>query len=160
VDLRTEEAAGGVRGGRLTFASNVQATLTLTAVATTTSLPDVVIPAGAIPPDATISRVTASLLWRKQVDSSGLANAVNVAQEVQVRDDTPGTWTTAIDIVDNSLATQANGTEGGSVMVGDNDVSGEVDGEDTYNFQWLLADVDGNDLVLHDVQVLLSLDYE
>jgi len=148
-----------VRNARLTFSSNVSATVTLTATAGNVALPSVVIPAGVIPPGATISRVTAAISWRKQVDSSAAANAVNVAQTIQVRSDAPGTFRDAIDIPDNALATGGSATDGGPLLIGDNDIAVEVVGPDTYEFQWTLADVDGNNLVLHDVQTFLIVEF-
>ena len=146
--------------GRLVFASDIFATVVLTSVAGNLSLPGVTIPAGAIPSGVDISRVLAGVSWRKQVDSSGVANAINVAQVIQVRSDAPGTFRNAIDIPNNALATGANSTEGGVMIVGDNDISVEVVGADIYEFQWTLADVDGNNLTLHDFQTYLILEYD
>lgn len=146
--------------GRIVFSSDVSATVVLTSAASNVALPDVTIPAGAIPTGSSISRVLAAVAWRKQVDSSGGANAVNVAQDIQVRSDAPGTFRDAINIPNNSLATDANATEGGIMLIGDNDISVEVIGADTYNFQWTLADVDGNNLTLHDVQTHLIVEYD
>ncbi len=146
--------------GRLVFSSDIAATVVLTSTAANIALPDVVIPAGAIPTGSSISRVLAGISWRKQVDSSGGANAVNVAQDIQVRSDAPGTFRDAINIPDNSLSTDANATDGGILLVGDNDISVEVVGADTYEFQWTLADVDGNNLTLHDFQTHLIVEYD
>ena len=146
--------------GRLVFASDIFATVVLTSIAGNLSLPDVTIPSGAIPTGVSISRVLAGVSWRKQVDSSGVANAINVAQVIQVRSDAPGTFRNAIDIPNNALATGANSTEGGVMIVGDNDISVEVVGADIYEFQWTLADVDGNNLTLHDFQTYLILEYD
>ncbi|MFQ6029151.1 MAG: hypothetical protein ACE5Q6_16855 [Dehalococcoidia bacterium] len=145
------------RGGRLVFAGAVQATLVLPAVAASLTLPSVTIPS--LPAGITIDRVIAAVAWRKQLDSSGVANAVNGDQQVQVRDDTPGTFRDAITIADNSLETAANATEGGLMLLGDSDISVEVDGADTYEFQWQNAQVDGASLTLHDVQTYLIVEY-
>lgn len=159
---RTEPADSSAppASGRLVFSSAISATVVLTATAANLSLPSVTIPADAIPASATISRVLAGLSWRKQVDSSGVANAVNVAQNIQVRSDAPGTFRNAIAIPDNALATGASGTDGGVLLIGTFDISVEVVGADTYEFQWTLADVDGNNLTLHDVQTHLILEYD
>ena len=146
--------------GRRVFPSvNVVATVVLNAVATNVALPNVTIPADFIPSGTSIARVTATLFWRKQVDSSGFANAVDGAQTIQVRSDAPGTFRNAIDIADNALATVASASEGGVMLVGDNDLSVEVVGADTYEFQWTLALVDGASLTLHDVQTCLMVDF-
>ena len=146
--------------GRLVFASTPAATVVLTSTAANVALPSVTIPADASPTKAVIRRVLAGMAWRKQVDSSAVANAINVAQNIQVRSDAPGTFRNAIAIPDNSLATGANSTDGGTLLIGTFDISVEVVGPDTYEFQWTLADVDGNNLTLHDVQTFLILEYK
>ena len=40
----------------------------------------------------------------------------------------------------------ADAAEAGCMLIGDNDVSIEVAGADTYEFQWNDAEVDGNSL--------------
>lgn len=149
-------AATAVR--RYTFASDMQATVVLPAVAADLVLPSVTIGAGQIA--GGITRVTAGISWRKQVESSTLANALAGAQDIQVRSDAPGTFIDAINLADNSLATGASATEGGTMIVGDIDVKGEVDGADTYEFQWDEAVVDGASLTLHDVQTFLFVEAE
>lgn len=147
------------QSGKLVFPSAMQATVVLPAVAANVSLPSVTIPAADLPANLTITHVRAAIKWRKQVESSGSANAVNGAQQIQVRADTPGTYIDAITIADNSLSTGASATEGGDLLYGDSDVSSEVDGADTYEFQWENAAVDGASLTLHDVQTFLIIEH-
>lgn len=144
-------------GGRLVYGSAVQATVVLPAVAANQSLPSVTV--DNLPANLTINRVIAAVAWRKQVDSSGSANAVDGNQQVQVRSDAPGTFRNAITISDNSLSTDASTTEGGIMLLGDSDISVEVTGEDTYEFQWTSALVDGASLTLHDVQTYIIIEY-
>ncbi|KKN54168.1 hypothetical protein LCGC14_0595170 [marine sediment metagenome] len=146
-------------GGRVMVSSDLLASLVVNAVAANVALPDVVVPASLIPTGTAIQRVICAMSWRKSVDSSSLANAVNVAQAVQVRDDSPSAFVDAINLPDNSLAHAADGIEGGFMLVGDNDVKATVDGADTYNFQWTLADVDGASLTFYDVQTHIIIDY-
>jgi hypothetical protein len=145
--------------GRLVFVSDAQPTVVLPAVAANLTLPNVIVPAAAIPNGATIRRVTVGVSWRKQVESSGVTNAIDGDQNVQVRADTPGTWINGVNVDDNTLQTAASATEGGILLMGDNDVSTEVDEADTYNFRWALALVDGASLTLHDVQTYLIVEY-
>ena len=145
--------------GRLVFSSAVAATVVLTSTQGDLALPSVTIPANPIPAGSTIRRVLASMSWRKQVDSSAAPNAVNVAQDIQVRSDAPGTFRNAIAIADNALATEASATEGGVMLMGSSDISVEVVGADIYEFQWTDADVDGDNLTLHDVQTHLIIEY-
>lgn len=151
-------AAAG-KAGRITYSSDIQATVVVNSTQSDTSLPDVVVPANPVPSGASIQKVYAAVSWRKSVESSSGANAVNVAQNIQVRDDSPSAWLDAIDIPDNSLAHAADGIEGGFMLVGDRDVSGTVDGADTYNFQWENSDVDGDSLTFYDWQCHLIIEY-
>ncbi len=147
--------------GRLVFASDVQPTVVLTdVVSSDVALPSVTVPSDFLPAGAQIKRVIAGFAWRKQVDSSGLANAVDGAQDIQVRSDAPGTFRDAINVANNALATGASATEGGEMLLGDNDISVEVAGPDTYEFQWTSALVDASSLTLHDVQTYLLVDYD
>ncbi len=145
--------------GRLVFPGAIVATVVLTSVQADVALPSVTIPANPIPSGSTIRRVLAAMSWRKQVDSSAVANAVNVAQNIQVRSDAPGTFRNAIAVPDNALATDASASDGGVLLIGSSDISVEVVGPDTYEFQWTDADVDGNNLTLHDFQTFLIVEY-
>lgn len=147
------------RDGRKLFPGGIDDRIVLPAVAASLVLPSVTIESGDLPSGITIARVIAAVSWRKQVDSSAALNAVNGAQQIQVRDDTPGTFRNAISIPDNALETVASATEGGIVLFGAIDISVEVDGVDTYEFQWQNALVDGASLTLHDFQTYLIVEY-
>jgi len=145
------------------FWSDIVATVVIPAVAADLDFPSIVIPTDGIPTGVTLISVRAVLKWRKQVDSSGAANAINGASKgIRVKKST-GAWGTddvmAIDVPNNTLATAAGGTEGGDCWIGDNDVDSEVDAVGTYNFrseQTTRSDaivVDGASLTLHDVQM-------
>lgn len=155
--IRSAGNAG--KAGRAVYSSQIQATLVLNAVASDESLPSVTVPSSFVPKGTTIRRVTAAISWRKGVESSGSANAVNVAQNIQVRSDAPGTWRDAIPIPDNALAHAADATEPGSLILGNTDIKVEVTGADIYEFQWENSDVDGASITLHDVQTHLIIDF-
>lgn len=150
-------AAG--RAGRVTYSSEAQATVVVNSTQSDVSLPDVVVPSGFLPSGASIVSVQVALSWRKSVESSSLANAINVAQDIEVRDDSPSAFIAAINLLDNSLAHDADGIEGGFMLIGDIDVKATVDGADTYNFQWTDSDVDGDSITFHDVQTHLIIDF-
>ena len=137
------------------FWSDIDDSVTVNNVAADTALPDVTV--SGLPAGATILRVVAMLMFRAVEDSSGGANQVNGAQMIEVRDDTPGTWTDAIDIVDNAFEVAANAKEGGTVIIGDRDIKSEVDADDTYNFQWDEAAVDAASMEFFDVQTGLRI---
>lgn len=131
--------------------------IVLPAVAGNLVLPSVTI--ASIPSGIVIERVIAAFAWRKQVDSSAVLNAINGTQQIQVRIDTPGTFINAIQMSDNTLETVASATEGGMMLLGAPDISAEVVGVGTYEFQWTLALVDGASLTLHDVQTYILIDH-
>lgn len=142
------------------FWSDVQATVTITATAQDLSLPDVVV--AEIPAGANIFRSIAMFKFRAVEDTSALANNLDdgggaTAPSIQVRADTPGTFINAINIVDGMAQVPASSREVGDVWIGDNDVSGEVDGNDTYNFQIDVAEAEGSNLILRDVQTGLRI---
>ena len=147
----------GRTANSLVFASAAQATVVLPAVAASVALPSVTV--AGLPEDIAINRVVAAIAWRKQVNSSLLANAIDGAQQIQVRSDAPGTFRDAITIADNLLSTGATATEGGMLLLGDSDLAVEVAGGGTYEFQWTLAQVDDAALTLHDVQTYLIVEF-
>ena len=147
------------KASRLVFASALQASVVLPAVAADLSLPSVAIASGDIPSGATITRVLAAVAWRKQVDSSAAANAVNGAQNIQVQNSVSGTWTNAIAIATAALSTAASATEGGVMIIGAIDIKAEVTGTGTYSFQWASALVTAASLTLYDVQTYLIVEF-
>ncbi len=147
----------GLDGSREVFPSTMAATVVVSATEADVSMPDVIVVAAS---GKTIKRVRAAWSWRKQVDSSGTVNQVlGTDQAIQVRDDSPSAWVSAITIPDNSLSTGASATEGGQLMLGVGDIKATVDGSDTYNFQWVNADMDGASLTFHDVTTYLLVEY-
>ncbi|KKK64346.1 hypothetical protein LCGC14_2985120 [marine sediment metagenome] len=132
------------------------------------NLPDVVV--SGLPAGVAMVRVVAILKVRaiENTSSSG-ANAISGAQAIRVMKST-GAWgaddLAAINLADNLWTVAASTREGGDVLIGDNDVKGEVDGDATYNFRSeetnrgdaisALAD----NLELYDVQVGLRVYYE
>ena len=87
------------------------------------------------------------------------ATVATTSQVIQVRDDTPGTWRDAINFVDDQFTLADTAREGGDVLIGQVDIAVEVDGNDTYNFQWLLANADQDFINFNDVQVGLRIWY-
>ena len=154
--LTDREAALVGRGSRLVYGSPIVGIVVLPAVAANIILPSVVV---TVPSGITINRVVGAFSWRKQVDSSAALNAIDGAQQIQVRSDAPGTFRDAITMVNNALETAASATEGGLMVYGDSDISAEVVGSDTYEFQWTLALVDGASLTLHDCQTFIIIEY-
>lgn len=137
------------------FWSAKQATTTITGAASDVNVPDIVV--SQIPANATILRVIGLFLCRAMEDTSGAANAINGAINIRIKKST-GVWDTddivLIPIVDNQWAVAAATKEGGDGQVAeDNDASGEVDGNATYNVRFDGVQADGANLVLIDAQV-------
>ena len=125
--------------------------------ATDIALPDVVV--ADLPAGAVVVRAIAIFKFRVIRETSGGANALDGAQEIQVRDDSPSAWVDAINFIADQFTLAASAEESGDVCIGAIDVSGTVDGNDTYNFQWDEALADADDLTLNDIQVGLRIWY-
>ena len=131
----------------------------------TVALPTVTV--GDLPSGATIVRAIAMFKFRMIENTNVAANKLNGAtvantsQVIQVRDDTPGTWTDAINFVDDQFGLAAETREDGDVLIGSIDIagSGKVDANDGYNFQWLLGRADLDYLNFNDVQCGLRIWY-
>ena len=143
----------------LDFWSDVDDLVTLTSTGANTALPSVVV--AGIPSGAIITKAIAMMKFGAAEDTSAAENklVVDAAEHIQVRDDTPGTYRDAIALINNALLTGASAIRGGDVWIGALDISVEVDGDDTYNFQWEDADVTGNSLLIRDLQTGLRIYY-
>ena len=139
------------------FWSDPQEEVQVTAVAGDKALPGVTV--AGLPADAVVIRAVAMFKFRMVENTNAAANKLNGAQNIQVRDDTPGTWRNAINLVDDIFGVGAGTREGGDVIIGDTDISVEVDGDDTYNFQWDEARADLGNLQFNDVQTGLRVYY-
>jgi len=145
---------------QIDFWSGVDDVIDLPAVAADVDLPDVVV-AGL--PSGTLVRVVVLLKVRAlENTNAGGPNAINGAQNIRIKKST-GTWgvddVAAIDLTDNMWTMLASTREAGDVVVGDNDVKAEVDGNGTYNLRFENALVDLASLRLNDVLTGLRFYY-
>lgn len=125
---------------------------------TDVSLPSVAITD--LPVGATIVKAIAMFKFRVVENTHIGVNKLQGEQHIQVRNDTPGTWQDAISFVDNMFTIAASTREGGiSTFMGDHNIVVEVDGNDTYNFQWAASLVDQANLQFNDVQTGLRIWY-
>jgi len=135
----------------------------LGAAAATIALPDVTV--ADLPSGATVVRAIAMFKFRMIENTNAGANKLNGAtvastsQVIQVRDDTPGTWRDAINFADDMFGLAATTRESGDAQIGSIDIAVEVDGNDTYNFQWLLSRADLDNLNFNDCQTGLRVLY-
>lgn len=130
-----------------------------TTQATQAITPTVVIPSGThgIPSGATIDCVHILAKWPQIEDTSGAANAIdNTANAMQIQIDDAGNtgWFTAYEFADNSYAIDGAtySVRAGDMIEGITDIKTRVDGADTYDIQFLNAEVDGDNLIFRDFQ--------
>lgn len=139
----------------LDFWSNLDDVIDLPAAAADTDLPDVVV--AGLPSGISLVRVVPILKVRAiENTNAGGTNAIDGAQAIRVKKST-GTWgvddLAGIDLPDNLWLVAASTREAGDVLIGDNDVKAEVDGNATYNLRFENAAVDYDYLRLNDVLV-------
>lgn len=149
----------------LDFWSDNQDLITVAGAAADLTFPDVVVTG--LPAGAVLERVIAMLKVRALRDTSAANNFIDqAAKTLRVKKST-GAWgvddVVAVNFDINQWYVVASTKEAGDVMVGDNDVKGEVDGDATYNFrseQTNRADAISalaNNLELYDVQTALRV---
>ena len=158
VKTQTDKIAGKTLFS-MDFWSDLQEEVVVTGAQTTPSLPSVVI--ADLPASATIVRATAIFKFRMVENTFAGPNKLDAAAAlpIQVKETAAGSFTTAIDFVDDAFTLGDTTREGGDVIIGDNDIAGEVDANDTYDFQWLNAKADQNNILFNDVQVGLRILY-
>ena len=130
----------------------------------TVALPAVVV--ADLPAGAVIVRAIAFFKFRMIENTNAAANMLNGAtvaltsQVIQVDDSIATGYVDAINFVDDLFGLAATIREGGDVCIGSIDISARVDGNDTYDFRWLLARADLDFINFNDVQVGLRVWYE
>jgi hypothetical protein len=147
-------------GGQLSsadFWSDPLEEVRLNAAGITVSLPTVTVEG--LPGGAAILRAIAMFKFRMVENTNAAANKLNggtvadTSQVIQVRDDTPGAWGDAINFVDDQFGLASEVREGGDVCIGSIDISGIANGNDIYEFRWLLGKSDLDFISFNDVQV-------
>ena len=135
----------------------------INAAGITVSLPTVTI--DGLPGGAVILRAIAMFKFRMVENTNTAANKLNggtvanTSQVIQARDDTPGAWIDAINFVDDQVGLDGETREGGDVCIGSIDISSIVDGNDGYEFQWLLGKADLDFINFNDVQIGIRVWY-
>lgn len=162
-DVDELKASKGRQLFSMDFWSAPQEEVAIPAVAATLTLPIVTV--ADLPAGVTVVRAIAMVKFRMIENINAAANKLDGAtvaltsQVIQVQDDTPGTWRDAIKFVDDQFGLAASTREGGDVLIGDTDIAIEVDGNDGYNFQYLLAKADLLGINWNDVQCGLRIWY-
>ena len=114
-----------------------------------------------LPAGATIVRAIVMMKFRMVENTFAGVNKLDAAAALPMQlDDVANTgMLTCLDFADG-LFTLADATrEGGDVIIGDIDVAARVDGNDTYDFQWLNAKADQNNIQFNDVQMGIRIWY-
>jgi len=139
------------------FWSDVVAKVTLTTSSSNVALPNLTI--SDIPAGITITRVVGMVKMRALNNTSASVNAINEAIGAAIKvEKMGGSWTSLISIGDNTLSVSTSTKEGGLLIEGNADASGEVDGNDDYEFRFDgNCRVDGNNLELIDAAVGLKV---
>jgi predicted secreted protein len=142
----------------MTFFSEVDDLITVNAAAADETFPPVTV--ADVPAGATVVRAILGVIVGEFEDTSTAENSVVLAgtEHFQI-DKTGGTYIDAIKLLAGQWLTPASGRRGGTVLIGDIDISSEVDDNDTYEIKWEGADVTGASLLLRDVQTFIKLWY-
>jgi hypothetical protein len=143
------------------FVSDMQASVTLDDSGTAdASLPSVIIATGDMPTGHTIDAVFCHLKYGSRKDTSTADNAIDGTQYVQVKESVSGSYANAVKIIDNGMPIDVSEATvmGGDVVFGNIDVVAQVAAENkTYDFQWTDSQVDGNNIILYDVQTIIEV---
>ena len=114
-----------------------------------------------LPSGATIVRAIVMMKFRMVENTYAGVNKLDAAAALPMQVDDAGNtgWLTCLDFVDDAFTLADSVREGGDVVIGDIDVTARVDGNDTYDFQWLNAKADQNNIQFNDVQMGLRVWY-
>ena len=114
-----------------------------------------------LPATATIVRAIVMMKFRMVENTYAGVNKLDAAAPLPMQIDDSGNtgWLNCINFVDDLFTIAASSREGGDVIIGDIDVAARVDGNDTYDFQWLNAKADQNNIQFNDVQMGIRIWY-
>jgi len=114
-----------------------------------------------LPAGATIVRAIVMMKFRMVENTNVGANKLDAAAPLPMQvDDVANTgWLSCIDFVDDAFSLAASTREGGDVIIGDINVAARIDGNDTYDFQWLNAKADLANIQFNDVQMGIRIWY-
>jgi hypothetical protein len=156
-DVTTIVTATGEQLSSADFWSDPIVAVQVNAAGITVALPSITI--DGLPYGATVLRAIAMFKFRMIENTNAAANKLNGNQAIQVRDHTPGPWVDAINFVDDQFGLDGEIREAGDVCIGSIDISDVVDGNDGYEFQWLLGRADLDFINFNDVQVGIRVWY-
>jgi len=114
-----------------------------------------------LPSGATVVRAIVMFKFRMVENTNAAENSLDCTdpQSIQVDDSGNTGWVTAINFVDEQFKLAATTRESGDVLIGDNNVAARVDGNDTYDFQWLDAKAHLANIQFNDIQMGIRIWY-
>jgi len=118
-----------------------------------------------LPATATIVRAIAMFKFRMVENTHEGVNALDGAtdpdttQVIQVKETTAGAYIDAINFVDTQFTLASLTREGGDVLIGSINIVGQVDGNDSYTFQWKMRKAAQDAINFNDCQVGLRILY-
>lgn len=163
IKTQTDKIAGKMLFS-LDFWSDPQEEVQVAAAAGTLAITPTVTVAD-LPAGATIVRAIAMFKFRMIENTYAGVNKLDGAtvaatsQVIQVKETAAGAYIDAINFVDDQFTLADSAREGGDVLIGSIDITGQVDGNDSYTFQWLLANADQDFINFNDCQVGLRIWY-
>ncbi len=125
----------------------------------TTGLNNVVV--ADLPSGMIVVRAIVMMKFRMVENTYAGVNKLDAASALPMQVDDSGNtgMLTCIDFADDLFTLESETREGGDVIIGDIDIAARVDGNDTYDFQWLNAKADQNNLQFNDVQMGIRIWY-
>jgi hypothetical protein len=141
------------------FWSDMMEEIAVTGAQSTIALPTVTV--ASLPAGAIIVRAIGIFKFRMVENTNPAANKLDAAAPLPIQfDDSVATgYVTAIDFVDDAFSLAASTRESGDVIIGDNNISARVDGNDVYSCRWLNAKADLANLQFNDCQIGLRIWY-
>ena len=157
-DVSGLEASVGRALFTMDFWSALKEEILVTGAQTTPIPPPVVV--DDLPGDAVIVRAIVMMKFRMVENDYAGENKLDATAvlPMQVDDGVTG-MLTCINFVDEAFTLAETTREGGDVIIGDIDVAARVDGNDTYDFQWLNAKALFDNLRFNDVQMGIRIWY-
>ena len=158
--LDTIEASVGRTLFSMDFWSNPVEEKIITAAQATAAVGAAVIVAG-LPALAVVVRAVCMFKFRMVENTNAAENSIDCAAAMPIQVDDSGNtgWVTCIDFTDEMYKIAATSREGGDVVIGDNNVAARVDGNDTYDFQWLNAKAHLANIQFNDIQMGIRIWY-
>ncbi len=114
-----------------------------------------------LPAGATVVRAIVMMKFRMVENTNAAENSLDcgAAQPIQIDDVANTGMRDCIDFVDEQFKIAAETREGGDVLIGDINVADRVDGNDTYDFQWLNAKAHLANIQFNDIQMGIRIYY-